>query len=105
MMKRVLTFGGARNPEKKAFGKLAKKYAQSLGLSTKKATDEAEDKLLWDYCNVGTYTGCNVMGKILTYIKQCLHDGTEPDIDYELLKSKNIHFLGNLIDFDMIIAG
>lgn len=100
MMKRVLTFGGARNPEKKAFGKLAKKYAQSLGLSTKKATDEAEDKLLWDYCNVGTYTGCNVMGKILTYIKQCLHDGTEPDIDYELLKSKNIHFLGNLIDFD-----
>ena len=40
------------------------------------------------------------MGKILTYIKQCLHDGTEPDIDYQLLKSKNIHFLGNLIDFD-----
>lgn len=93
-------YWGARNLEKKEFGKLAKKYAKSLGLSTKKATDEAEDKLLWEYCNVGTYTGRNVMGKILTYIKQCLHDGTEPDIDYELLKSKNIHFLGNLIDFD-----
>lgn len=94
-------YWGARNLEKKEFGKLAKKYAKSLGLSTKKATDEAEDKLLWEYCNVGTYTGRNVMGKILTYIKQCLHDGTEPDIDYELLKSKNIHFLGNLIDFDI----
>ena len=93
-------YWGARNLEKKEFGKLAKKYAKSLGLSTKKATDEAEDKLLWEYCNVGTYTGRNVMGKILTYIKQCLHDGTEPDIDYELLKSKNIHFLGKLIDFD-----
>lgn len=92
-------FWGARNPEKKEFGKLAKKYARSLGLSTKKAIDEVEDKLLWEYCNIGTYTGCNVMGKILTYIKQCLHNGTEPDIDYELLKSKNIHLLGKLIDF------
>ena len=97
-------FWGARNPEKKEFGKLAKKYARSLGLSTKKAIDEVEDKLLWEYCNVGTYTGRNVMGKILTYIKQCLHNGIEPDIDYELLKSKNIYILGNLIDFDSYSA-
>lgn len=96
------SFWGARNPEKRAFGKLARKYAKSLELKSQKATDEVEDKLLWDYCNIGTYTGNNVMGKILTYIKQCLHDCTCPDINYELLRSKNIHFLGKPIDFNTI---
>ena len=85
-----------------AFDKLAKKYATSLKLSTKTATKDAVNKLLWEYCNVGTYTGNNVMGKILTIVKQCLHDGTQPDIDYDLLKSKNIHFFGTPIDFDTI---
>ena len=89
-------FWGARNPDKATFDNLAKKYAEHLGLSEK----AAKEGFIWKYYNVGTYTGRNVMGKILTYIKQCLHDGTKPDIDYELLKSKNIHFLGNLIDFD-----
>ena len=37
------------------------------------------------------------MGKILMIVKDCLHNGTEPDIDYDLLRSKNIHFLGKLI--------
>lgn len=89
-------FWGARNPDKAAFDNLVKKYAKQFGLSGKAAKND----FIWKYYNVGTYTGRNVMGKILTYIKQCLHDGTEPDIDYQLLKSKNIHFLGNLIDFD-----
>lgn len=96
------SFWGARNPEKMAFDKLAKKYVASLKLSTKTATKDAVNKLLWEYCNVGTYTGNNVMGKILTIVKQCLHDGTQPDIDYDLLKSKNIHFFGTPIDFDTI---
>ena len=99
-----VSYWGARNPEKRAFGKLAREYAKSLELNTQKATDEVEDKLLWDYCNVGTYTGNNIMGKILTMVKQCLHDGTQPDIDYELLKSKNIYFLGNLIGFDSTVT-
>jgi predicted NAD-dependent protein-ADP-ribosyltransferase YbiA (DUF1768 family) len=90
-------FWGARNPEKKAFGKLAKKYAKALNLKTQKTTDEVEDKLLWDYCNVGVYEGKNVMGKILMIVKDCLHSGTEPNIDYDLLKSKDIHFLGKRI--------
>lgn len=90
-------FWGARNPEKKTFGKLAKKYAKALNLKTQKTTDEVEDKLLWDYCNVGVYEGKNVMGKILMIVKDCLHSGTEPNIDYDLLKSKDIHFLGKRI--------
>ena len=40
------------------------------------------------------------MGKILTICRQCLENKTEPDIDYELLKSKHIHMLGEEVDFD-----
>lgn len=98
------SFWGARNPDKRAFGDLVEKYVASLGLEGTQATD-AENPYLWEYCNVGTYTGNNVMGKILTMVKQCLHDGTEPDINYDLLKSKNIHFLGKPIDFDAIENG
>lgn len=98
------SFWGARNPDKRAFGDLVEKYVASLGLEGTQATD-AENPYLWEYCNVGTYTGNNVMGKILTMVKQCLHDGTEPDINYDLLKSKKIHFLGKPIDFDAIENG
>jgi predicted NAD-dependent protein-ADP-ribosyltransferase YbiA (DUF1768 family) len=90
-------FWGARNAEKKEFGKLARKYAKALNLKTKRARDEVENRLLWDYCNVGVYEGKNVMGKILMIIKDSLHNETEPDIDYDLLRSKNIHFLGKRI--------
>lgn len=39
------------------------------------------------------------MGKILTYIKDCLHKGSEPDIDYALLDRKRIYLLGNRVEF------
>lgn len=92
-------YWGARNPEKKAFENLVEDYAETLGFKSEAAKKRYVDELLWDYCNVGVYTGNNVMGKILTYIKQCLHDQTAPDIDYDLLQSKKIHILGKLIDF------
>jgi hypothetical protein len=57
------------------------------------------DTLLWDFCNFGVFEGRNQMGKILTYIKECLHQGTEPEIDYELLNRKKIHLLGRRIEF------
>ena len=93
-------FWGCVNTEKKEFGKLAKKYAKSLNLKTKAETERRESELLWDYCNIGVYEGKNVMGKILTIIKDCLHKGTEPDIDYELLNKKEIYLLGKKVLFD-----
>ena len=99
------SFWGAKNPEKRTFRDLVKKYLKSIGLKKGKAAEDAENSYLWECCNVGTYTGNNVMGKILTMVKQCLHDGTEPDINYDLLKSKDIHFLGQPIDFDAIESG
>ena len=92
-------YWGARNPEKLAFKNLVDDYSDTLVFKSKAARERYVDELLWDYCNVGIYTGNNVMGKILTYIKQCLHDRIAPDIDYGLLESKKIHIYGNLIDF------
>ena len=92
-------YWGARNPEKLAFKNLVDDYSDTLVFKSEAARERYVDELLWDYCNVGIYTGNNVMGKILTYIKQCLHDRIAPDIDYGLLESKKIHIYGNLIDF------
>ena len=50
--------------------------------------------------NFGTWEGVNCMGKILTICKHCIENGTEPSIDYELLKAKKIHLLGDLLSFD-----
>ena len=50
--------------------------------------------------NFGTWEGVNCMGKILTICKYCIENGTTPNIDYELLKSKKIYLLGDLLTFD-----
>ena len=50
--------------------------------------------------HIGTWEGVNCMGKILTICKHCLEDGTQPPIDYELLRSKQIYLFGKLLTFD-----
>lgn len=92
-------YWGTFNPARGEFGSLASRYAKSLNLKTKKATQAAADALVWDFCNYGVFEGTNEMGRILTYLKDCLHKGTEPEIDYELLQSKNIYLLGEKVDF------
>ena len=61
--------------------------------------EQAIDEKMNEFCNIGVFTGNNTMGKILMIIKRCLHDGTEPDIDYDLLNRKNIHLLGQRLTF------
>lgn len=92
-------YWGANNPDRKPFGRLASKFAKSLGLPTKVATKKVEDKLVWDFCNYGVFEGTNEMGRILTYLKDCLHKGVEPEIDYDLLNRKKIHLLGKELHF------
>ena len=43
--------------------------------------------------------GINCMGKILKMCQLALLDGTEPPIDYDLLRSKQIYLLGKLLTF------
>lgn len=47
--------------------------------------------------NVGLFEGQNNMGKILMICRDCLQNGTEPQIDLNLLASKGIYILGEKI--------
>jgi hypothetical protein len=47
--------------------------------------------------SVGEWRGQNNIGKILMICRDCLAQGTEPEIDYELLDSSNIYILGKRI--------
>lgn len=49
--------------------------------------------------DIGEWRGQNNIGKILMICKQCLEDGSVPEIDYELLNRKNIYLSGNLLSF------
>ncbi len=92
-------FWGCRNETQKAFGKLADKYADAMRPSTEKEGKEIAAALTDDFCNAGTYIGHNTMGKILMIVRNCLYEGIEPEIDYELLRSKHIHLLGKEMQY------
>ena len=47
----------------------------------------------------GTFVGQNNLGKILMICRDCLIQGVEPSIDYNLLETKDIHILGKRISF------
>ena len=48
---------------------------------------------------IGTFVGQNNLGKILMICRDCLIQGVEPPIDYNLLETKDIHILGKRISF------
>lgn len=50
--------------------------------------------------NVGLFRGCNNIGKILMICRECILRQTEPDIDHDLLRLKNIYLLGKLLTFN-----
>lgn len=95
------SFWGCKNEAKKEFSNLVSDYVSlTMKYESQKAQDEEKAKYTNDFCNYGKYVGCNAMGKILMIVKKALHDGVEPDIDYQLLRSKDIYFLGKRVDFE-----
>jgi len=48
---------------------------------------------------IGSFKGVNCMGKILKLCQMALITNSEPPIDYELLITKKIHLLGELLTF------
>lgn len=50
--------------------------------------------------HIGTWQGTNCMGKILKYLQLCLIEKVEPQIDYDLLRSKQIYLFGELLKFE-----
>lgn len=59
-------------------------YAPSKELANK--INEEHDKIKY----IGSYVGVNYMGKILKMCQLALLNRTEPNIDYDLLRSKQI---------------
>ena len=49
--------------------------------------------------NIGTFKGQNNIGKILMICRDCVKRGIEPEIDLNLLSSKNIFILGKQLTF------
>ena len=49
--------------------------------------------------DIGAWKGQNNIGKILMLCRECIREGVEPPIDYDLLKRSNIYILGELLTF------
>ncbi|MCI5619269.1 MAG: NADAR domain-containing protein [Rikenellaceae bacterium] len=90
-------FWGCRNQSMKDFHTIVGKYVSALNPTSDAEKDRMVSAYMNDFCNHGIFEGNNEMGKILMIVKKCLHDGTEPQIDYELLKSKNIYLMGQSV--------
>jgi hypothetical protein len=94
------TFWGARNEElKEAVSTIEKYIRYKHPHYPKKELDKILMKERVNIKYIGRYRGVNCMGKILKLCQLALLEGTEPDIDYDLLRSKNIHLFGNLLEF------
>ena len=67
-------------------------------INLEEAIQSARDEIQ----HIGTYSnGRNYMGKILKRCQLALLDGIEPQINYELLRSKQIYLFGELLRFDV----
>ena len=72
-----------------------------LTTSANRKVDKEEIQKVYNSINhIGTFEGKNLMGKILKLCQLALVESKELDIDYELLKSKNIYLLGELLTFE-----
>lgn len=49
--------------------------------------------------DIGEWKGQNNIGKILMICRNCINEGTEPAIDYDLLRNANIYLLGQKLTF------
>ena len=95
------TFWGMKNQAIKDAVPILETAAEVKSFTSKKKNvNEAKMKARNSVNHIGTWEGVNCMGKILTICKHCLENGTEPPIDYDLLRSKQIYLFGNLLTFD-----
>ena len=94
------TFWGMRNEAIKEAIPIFEKAVEVEGFTNKKKDmDKAKMEARNKVNHIGTWEGVNCMGKILTICKHCLEEGTEPPIDYVLLRSKHIYLMGRLLTF------
>ena len=83
-------------------------YRNSLAAEINKANPTMKKKDLEHLINVetnkvnsiGEWRGQNNIGKILMICRDCIIKGTEPVIDYDLLRNAHIHIFGKPLQFN-----
>ena len=97
---RTATIWGTKNKELRKFTNEYKKKLREDGLCKKAIKDKCDKKRLGEWRKSGVYEGKNLMGKILMLCRESLKTGGIPPIDFDSLRSKNIHLLGKKITFE-----
>ncbi len=94
---------GAANPiQREAKAAAREAYTQLLGnrfKNKKEAESTIEIFAIQDTRHIGKFVGQNNIGKILMICRQCLIEGTEPNIDYTLLNQSKIIIFGQVLTF------
>lgn len=94
---------GASNFElieaRKQYAKKVVERIKQEGISTEARVKYATQRVNCSINNIGIWSGQNAMGKILMLCKIALENNTEPNIDYELLRSKKIFWFGEILKF------
>ena len=95
------TFWGMKNPELEEKRKIMVRCTEYDNPTIKKKdlavkVMEARNKIN----HIGIWQGVNCMGKILKYLQLCIIENAEPQINYELLRSKQIYLFGQLLTFE-----
>lgn len=101
---RTATVWGTKNAELKGRLNQLKKELKVKGMSKAAIKRELDAKRLGEWANVGLFRGKNVMGKIFMACRDALRNGSEPQIDYTLLREKRINLLGHLLIFEVAQA-
>ena len=101
---RTATVWGTKNDELKERLKAYNKALRAQDMSKAAAKRELDAKRLGEWSTVGEFRGKNVMGKILMACRDALRNGSEPYIDYALLREKKINLLGHLLTFEVVKA-
>ena len=96
---RTATVWGTKNKIQKGLAMDYKKELKGRGMSKKCIKDLCDEKRLGEWRKSGVYEGKNLMGKILMLCRDALKKGVVPQIDFDLLKRKNIYLLSEKVGF------
>ena len=94
------SFWGTKNEELRKLMLDAKRNFKVQGLCKSSIRRELDHLRLNEWRNVGTFVGCNMMGKIIKLCQLALLHHTEPAIVYGLLAAKKINLLGKELMFN-----
>lgn len=84
-----------------SFSRLLQQLPDDAILVEKTDIEKVRTRTVWGAITTddGILAGQNNLGKILMICRKALIEGTEPHIDYDLLRSKDIYLFGKKLEF------